>query len=305
ESLKILERLVEDTENQELIFIRAVASHFLACHYCESKKIPHAHAHSKANVQLCSSATAEDKGRSLKFGGKVVSASDVFGGLKKASDNIRKGSGDILACCDQDLCLILQKLVALGSNPLDIHMSLSEMQPGTAQEWLDLAHKLSSKVADGSKLFKMPPTLNSKALAAVKSFPESDKTYLVFGKGTIHSVSQIFQDPGLPDEVAQDIDAKFQDKLVYRVFEVDMIRVKWGETHNVFRSVQVVLCSAEDSYEKNLLSTFVAACLEPEGKTYLDTPAPADGSRPKKVLFATSPCAKHPQIRTFMANDGL
>ncbi|CAB9528727.1 expressed unknown protein [Seminavis robusta] len=150
----------------------------------------------------------------------------------------------------------------------------------------------------------MPPTLNSKALAAVKSFPESDKTYLVFGKGTIHSVSQIFQDPGLPDEVAQDIDAKFQDKLVYRVFEVDMIRVKWGETHNVFRSVRVVLCSAEDSHEKNLLSTFVAACLEPEGKTYLDTPAPADGSRPKKVLFATSPCAKHPQIRTFMAMMG-
>ncbi|CAB9511275.1 expressed unknown protein [Seminavis robusta] len=302
ESLLILERLVEDTENQEPIFIRAIASHLLACHYAACHKIPHAHACSKATIQLCNGATSEDRGRTHKIGGTDFSANNVFNDIVEKSEKIRDYSGDTLAGYSKQSSTFLQELVGLGSNPLDVPTSLSEMQPGTAQEWLDLT---KSKLQQQGEAFTTPPTLTCKIMETVKALHENDKTFLIFYQGPLESASQTLQDLNTSDEAAQLIrhmDDEWQNKLVYRVFDVDMKRIERGKTHNVFCDVQLVACNAEESHEKNLLSAFAIACLEPRGKPGALTAG--DPSRPKKVLFPTTHSTQHPQIRTFMAMMG-
>ena len=177
-----------------------------------------------------------------------------------------------------------------------------DMQPELSEEIF-----LSTPNLDPAKALKAPPLLNSKTLEAVKALHETRKTFLVFYYQPLMTPRE-FQEASngrVQFRNLEAADALWRNKLLFRAVEVDMQRFNKGKTNKIFREVQAAACNATDSAEKNLLSTFAVACLEPYEKPFraAQTKNP-HASRPKTVLFASDEHATHPQVTTFMAMMG-
>jgi hypothetical protein len=130
-----------------------------------------------------------------------------------------------------------------------------------------------------------PPAITSTVIEQVKGLPDKDTALLIICD---EKLATFFSEG---------------PKHCFKAFTVNLDNFHSGKRAKVFTQIQVLYCDPTQSPQKNLLSTFVLACLMPYGfspNKPLDHPA----ARPRKVLLRGGVSLEDPQVRLFLSMMG-
>jgi hypothetical protein len=134
-----------------------------------------------------------------------------------------------------------------------------------------------------------PSAITSTVIEQVKALPEEDVILLI----------QPDEDFLWPDADLLSPLPSGASKRVYRALTVDLENFHSGRK-TVFDQLQVLPCDSLQSRQRNILSTFVLACLEPY--VFLpNTPQACPSARPRKVLLEYP---EDPQVLMFLSMMG-
>jgi hypothetical protein len=133
------------------------------------------------------------------------------------------------------------------------------------------------------QLIIQPPAITSAIIEQVNGLPEKDIALLIFQDG------EVIFDAG--------------PKHCFKAITVNFDSFHSGKKAKVFTQIQALCCDPKQSRQKNLLSTFVLACLRPYVYSQ-NTPQAHPAARPRKVLLWGGVSPEDPQVRLFLSMMG-
>jgi hypothetical protein len=140
------------------------------------------------------------------------------------------------------------------------------------------------------QIISQPPAITTTVMEQVNALPEKDVTLLI-----------------LPDAGLCAL-ADGASKLTSRAFTVDLERFQRGKKKGIFTQLQQVSCDPDqtlqkNTLQKNILSTFVAACLDPYA-LFPKTTHAHPSARPRHVLLQGVASSKDPHVLFFLSKMG-
>jgi hypothetical protein len=142
--------------------------------------------------------------------------------------------------------------------------------------------------ANGMKIkhtISLPPAITSAVIEQVKALPEKDVTFLILPNADLFT---------LPSGSSHQC---------FRAFTVNLDNFHSGKKTMVFRLILELVCDPVQSRQKNILSTFVLACLEPHAPILI-TPQTVPSARPRQVLLEPTADSKDPKVQHFLSMMG-